>query len=376
MSILVRGNRLYLDFYFQGVRCREGLKLDNTKANTKYAIREEASILQEIAKGTFDYAKRFPSSKKLHKLGISPKITISKALDKYLLSISKRAAASTLRGYGSAIEYHLKPFFGDKPINELRTSDIREWICAQHVSHKRINNILIPLRGMLKQAHQDELIEKNPIAPIPNLQVIQDEPRPFTDKEIQTILSTATGQIKNLFQFAFFTGLRTSEIIALEWSDIDFNKGVIRVNKASVRKVTKGTKTSSGKREVKILPMAYKALKEQELHTYKKQSQIFSNPNSDKAWVDDQQIRKIGWKPLLIKSGLEYRNPYQTRHTYASMLLTAGENPMWVAQQMGHKDWGMIRKRYGRWIPDNDPHAGDKISTKWTQFGHREGSSD
>ena len=56
-----------------------------------------------------------------------------------------------------------------------------------------------------------------------------------------------------------------------------------------------------------------------------------------------------------------YRYPYQTRHTYASTLLSAGENPMWVAQQMGHADWGMIRKVYGRWIPEVDPAAGDKI---------------
>ena len=198
----------------------------------------------------------------------------------------------------------------------------------------------------------------------------------FTDEEICTILASATGQIKNLFQFAFFTGLRTSELIALEWDDIDFDKMVIRVSKASVRNITKGTKTSSGTREVRILPMAYEALKEQEKHTYKKQTRIFNNPNSNKSWIDDQQIRKIGWKPLLKKADLEYRNPYQTRHTYASMLLTAGENPMWVAQQIGHKDWGMIRKRYGRWIPDSDPHAGDKISTKWSQFGHMEAASD
>ncbi|MBN4053362.1 tyrosine-type recombinase/integrase [Haliea sp. AH-315-K21] len=52
------------------------------------------------------------------------------------------------------------------------------------------------------------------------------------------------------------------------------------------------------------------------------------------------------------KAGLKYRNPYQTRHTYASILLSSGKNPLWVAQQMGHKDWGMIRKVYGRWIED------------------------
>ena len=62
----------------------------------------------------------------------------------------------------------------------------------------------------------------------------------------------------------------------------------------------------------------------------------------------------------LRKGGVRYRNPYQTRHTWASMMLSAGEHPMWVASQMGHKDWGMIRRHYGRWIPDADPTAGGR----------------
>mgnify|MGYP000017621823 CR=1 FL=1 len=52
----------------------------------------------------------------------------------------------------------------------------------------------------------------------------------------------------------------------------------------------------------------------------------------------------------LKRTDIKYRNPYQTRHTFASMLLSRGENPMFVAQQMGHKDWSMIIKVYGRWI--------------------------
>jgi integrase len=46
-----------------------------------------------------------------------------------------------------------------------------------------------------------------------------------------------------------------------------------------------------------------------------------------------------------------------------------GENPLWVAQQIGHKDWGMIRKRYGRWIPAVDQSAGQRIMERLTQLG-------
>lgn len=42
------------------------------------------------------------------------------------------------------------------------------------------------------------------------------------------------------------------------------------------------------------------------------------------------------------------------------MMLSAGEHPMWVANQMGHADWTMIAKIYGKWMPDASPDAGSK----------------
>ena len=62
--------------------------------------------------------------------------------------------------------------------------------------------------------------------------------------------------------------------------------------------------------------------------------------------------------PALKRAGVRYRNPYQTRHTFASMMLTAKEHPMWVAKQMGHSDWGMIQRVYGKFIEDKKQDTG------------------
>ncbi|MEP7062875.1 MAG: hypothetical protein ABI881_10780, partial [Betaproteobacteria bacterium] len=51
---------------------------------------------------------------------------------------------------------------------------------------------------------------------------------------------------------------------------------------------------------------------------------------------------------------IRYREPYQTRHTFASQALMAGANPMWVARQLGHKNMGMLLKAYGKWIDRAD----------------------
>jgi len=95
-----------------------------------------------------------------------------------------------------------------------------------------------------------------------------EEPHPFTPEEVKRILDVAPDQARNLFQFAFWTGLRTSELIALEWGNIDTAKGVVRVRRASVQKRTKQTKTQSGEREVKLFPPALEALQRQKPFTF------------------------------------------------------------------------------------------------------------
>jgi integrase len=85
---------------------------------------------------------------------------------------------------------------------------------------------------------------------------------------------------------------------------------------------------------------------------------IFHHPHLNKPWQTNAQIRRIYWTQALKRAGVRYRNPYQTRHTYASMLLSSGENMLWVAKQMGHCDTEMIIKIYGKWIPDLNSKVG------------------
>ena len=137
------------------------------------------------------------------------------------------------------------------------------------------------------------------------------------------------------------------------WQDVDLKQNRIYVKNACVRGHLKGTKTKSGLREVMLQPQAREALLNQQTYTVKQNEIVFHDSRTNMPWKNDQPIRKTVWTPALKRAGIKYRNPYQTRHTFASTLLSRGENPLWVAQQMGHKDWGQIRKVYGRWIPQS-----------------------
>jgi integrase len=359
-----RKKAIRINFTFKGVLCRETLSLQPTPKNIKFATNYLGRIHDEIARENFDYAAHFPNSKRaILFVGSKGTVkTIGEALDLHLAGIKRTIQASTYRDYKSVIEYHLKPAFGNIFLKDLTSARIKAWIADLPVSNKRVNNVLIPLRQMYENAYEEGFVHVNPLIRVKHLSVEIDEPDPFELSEIITILDALPEQGRNLFQFAFWSGLRTGELIALEWGDMDWEKGVIVVRRNSVRKVVKGPKSKAGNREVLILPPAMEALQAQKPFSFLMDGAVFHNPKTMQPWETDAQIRRTCWQHALKKSGVRYRTPYQTRHTYASMLLTAGEDPTWIAKQMGHKDWGVIRTRYARWIPGQNPTAGRKAA--------------
>lgn len=368
------GCNIRIAFRYHGVLCRETLKLEPTKANLKYAERLRGEIINAITLGKFNYVDYFPNSKRARLFGhVAVKATVGELLKNYMLIAEKNLEPSTFNGYRKICNAHLFDAFGAIPIKDLSPITIRNWITGLTITLKTVRNILTPLRNMLDHALNDGIIDKNPLDKLVLSKLINRktsksnwEVDPFDRQEIKAILAQSTGQARNLFQFAFFTGLRTSELIALEWSDIDWLKNIVMVSHAVVLKQKKSTKTKAGCREVLLLPPALKALKNQKEFTLMNGGRIFYNPRTNTPWETDGQIRKTCWRYILKKAGVRYRNPYQTRHTYASMMLSAGENYLWVAKQMGHVDTEMIIKHYGRWIPDKSMLTGYQPVNEWT----------
>lgn len=368
-----------IDFYYRGVRCKERLKLAPTPRNLRYAENLKGEIENAIEKGTFNYAAYFPDSPRARKLSAAPGDALR--LETYLEEWLERERANTKRstwvGYKKIVEGRLIPAFGSLMLGELRRKHVAEWLKEQDATKKTLGNILSPLRIALDDAVDAELIEHNPLAGW-KLRRRDDKRRrkaddvdPFSSEEREAILAALTGQGRNLIQFAFWTGLRTSELCALDWPDIDFVRGFVRVNKALTQysDEPEDTKTDAGEREVKLLAPALEALKAQKPHTYLKGQEVFQNPRTGERWKGDQPIRKTLWQPALKRAGVRYRRPYQTRHTYASMMLMAGEHVMWVSKQMGHTDWAFTARTYSRFMPDDMPDAGGKAERAWSTSG-------
>ena len=369
--IIQRGDSLLVDFYYKGERFRPtfpGLNA-NKKAHWNTAEAILIQIQADIAKGTFNLAKYFPNHPKAKLFRRGNDIRIKEKLDTWLERKRRTCEASTWRDYRSAVNHYLIPEFGDFALPDLTAPVIPNWIDSLTISNQRINNVLIPLKAIFHEAYHDELIDKNPLERFQRLPRHTPEPDPFTREEMEKILDACEGQIRNIFKFAFWTGLRTSELIALKWSDISVSKKTAYIRNVRTRAGEKDRpKTDSGIRTLELLPPALDALKAQRQYTT--EDYVFLNPRTGLEWKHDGPLRKTAWKYAVQKAGVRYRKMYNTRHTFASLMLSSGANPMWVSRQLGHRDWGMIRKVYGRWLQDVDTSVQDKISFLWTQTGH------
>jgi integrase len=165
--------------------------------------------------------------------------------------------------------------------------------------------------------------------------------------------------------------MRISELCALDWSAVDWKNETVRVDKVLTQPARQFEvpKTFASLRNVKLLAPALTALRNQKAYTRLKGEEIFQNPRTGKRWTGDMVIRKRMWTRILKKAKVRYRYPYQVRHTYASMMLMAGESPQWVATQMGHTDWTFTARTNSRFIQDDASDAGQKAVRLWARSG-------
>ncbi|MBW9245020.1 Arm DNA-binding domain-containing protein [Pseudomonas paracarnis] len=376
----VSDSSIEITFMYRGVRCRERITLKPTATNLKKAEQHKAAIEHAISVGNFDYSVTFPRSARAAKFAPeASRETINGFLTRWLAAKEKHIASSTFDGYRKLVTLRLIPALGATMLVDLKRKAVRDWLDTLEVSNKTLSNIQSCLRSALNDATEEELIELNPLAGWTYSRKAappkEDDVDPFSPEEQQAVLSALSGQARNMMQFALWTGLRTSELVALDWGDIDWLREEVMVSRAMTQ-ASKGTaettKTAAGRRSVKLLKPAMEALKAQKSHTFLADAEVFQNPRTLDRWAGDGPIRKTMWVPAMKKAGVRYRRPYQTRHTYASMMLSAGEHPMWVAKQLGHTDWTMIARVYGRWMPSADDQAGQKAQKLWDQDKFRD----
>ncbi len=369
-SINVRGDYLFFDFRYRGQRCREQTKLKDTPQNRKTMQRVLAKIEAEITLGTFNYATYFPGSTNAKKFVDSAPSTApvrpGHSTPRFAGFANtwydenevgwRSSHAATVR---STLDRHLIPCFGDQDIAQIAKADVLAFRSRlakikgrngnDALSPKTINRIIQILGQILEEA-ADRFDIGNPVSKVKRLKQQRADIYPFTLQEVTALIDRIRSDYKNYLTTRFFTGMRTGEIHGLKWKYVDFERRQILVRETIVRGAVDYTKTDYSQREIDMSGPVLQALLRQRDATFGHSEFVFCTRSGLPIDVDNFTNRI--WYPLLRNLLLEKRRPYQTRHTAATLWLAAGENPEWIARQMGHMDTTMLFRVYSRYVPN------------------------
>lgn len=153
----------------------------------------------------------------------------------------------------------------------------------------------------------------------------------------------------------------------MKWEHVDFDRRLIHIRETLVKGVLSTTKTEYSQRSIEMSSLVFNALKDQHAVTAAKSRYVFCT--KDGSPLEYSNISNRVWYPLLRYLGLKPRRAYQTRHTTATLWLAAGENPEWIARQMGHANTKMLFTIYSRFVPNLTRRDGSAFEQMLTARG-------
>lgn len=202
----------------------------------------------------------------------------------------------------------------------------------------------------------------------------------FEAEEVTKVLATAKEHFPEWHPFlmcGFRTGMRTGELRALQWDDLDFEKGFVLVHRNFVR--GQHTTTKSGEERTVDLT-------DQLMETLKKWG-----TSQSEAWLarglrrpdlvfpsdvctphDDSKLRRI-FKSIVKKAGLRHRGVHAMRHTFVSLLLQKRVPLAYVSKQAGHKSLDVTLNVYGHFIPGGGREDINRLDDAGVQPGSKKG---
>lgn len=279
------------------------------------------------------------------------KMTFEYYAETYLKIKERELKPSSYYRYSETIKTKILPHFGDRLISEIKASELRLWLLNWECSAKTILHYISMLTGIFDEAIYDEVITSNPCRFLRKPRIIKSNVEPFTVDEIKLILDHVENyNFKHYLYIAFYTGMRSGEIMGLKKEDIDFEKNIIRVRRSRGRHGEHSPKTQSGIRSVPILDLLRPHLLDLYLHHDK--DYLFVTQFGDPYRHNETFVNKF-WLPIFPELGIKYRRLYNTRHTFATMMLAGGyTTPHKLAQILGHRDSQMVHQVYAKFIND------------------------
>lgn len=304
-------------------------------------------------------------------------LTVGKYLREWLDQIvAGRVRPSTLTAYRHYVDQYLEPDLGGVRLGKLTAREVRQYLDAlkrRHVGARTVRYIHATLRAALEDAMREELIEKNVAKLVRAPAVTKSEPQPLTVEEIKTLFAAnRDDRLFALLVLIALLGLRRSEVLGLQWSDVDLDAGTLTVrrglHRVEGRLVAMDPKTARSRRTIPLPEVVVQALRGHLDRQEKERAEL------GRIWQDSGHVftSTIG-TPLdpdnttkfvqraLIAAELRKVRMHDFRHGCVSVLLGLGVPPRTVMEIAGHSGLEMTMNVYAHVSMDDKKAALEKF---------------
>ena len=300
-------------------------------------------------------------------------------LEKWLRAVARqKVRPKTFSGYEQMLGRHIRPYLGERPLSKLHTIEIQERYNAMidsGLSPRTVEYTNMIFKQALKQAVEWGLIVRNPCAGVKLPRKTRREMAVLSPDEARRFLAVAREHpLGAIFELAMTTGLRPSEYLALKWSDVDFEKGALSVNRSIDTRPGGGwsfteNKTGKSRRLVKLLSSVTPRLRQHR----EEQERLRAEVGED--WEDNglvfttdvgtpldrHNLTRRVFKPLLQEAELPQIRLYDLRHTAATLALAAGVPVKVVSEQLGHASATLTLDTYSHVLPHMQDEAAARV---------------
>jgi integrase len=320
-----------------------------------------------------------------YEAGLSQKrerMTVNQYLEEWLETTAKeRVRLSTLESYRSHIDVHLIPAMKGIRLRDLEPDHVNKMLASLvriGASPATANRVRATLRAALNSAVKSRHIVRNAAALSEPRKERKGRIAPLTPEQARTLIrETRNDTLGPLIEVAIYTGMRQGELLALRWSDVDLEAGIVTISRTLTWErnedregrrmvpVFSDPKTEQSRRSIRLTTGAVDALNRQrervaglqQTATVKNWRPIAGEdlvfPSSYGTPLNSSNVTNR-LKAILERMGLPHQRFHDLRHLTASLLLSEGVDIFTVKEILGHSQISLTANTYG--------HLTDKLA--------------
>ncbi len=292
------------------------------------------------------------------------------------ITVPANCKESSLRDYRALLANHVEPVFGKLQVNKINRLMVKDFLMKKSnagFASSTVTHMKNTISGVLNMAVDDEVIAINPahrLGKVIRAKSMRLEIEPLTKDELVVLFDAFKEYYPAHYPMALTlarTGMRLGEALGLQWSDIDFHGRFIKIQRGLSRSKIDTPKNGKSRRvdmSQQLTETLLDLRQQRRITTLKKgwgQVPEWVFISSDGTHLDGSAWRSRVFNKALEKSGIRRVNVHSLRHSYASLLIQAGESLAYIRDQLGHHSIKVTVDIYGHLAPEGNKAAVDRL---------------